>query len=405
MPARLRALWAAGLGWGLDSFDFYLYVYALPGIIAAFSLSNAAAGFLATQTLVASAIGGIVMGVLADRLGRKRVLMLSVAWYALFTALCGVTHNYLQLSIFRVLEGFGFGGEWAVGAVLASEWAVPGRRGRSLGFVQGAWAIGWLLANAAFQIVGATIGIAHGWRVLFFLGILPALALLFIRRAVEDPPSFARRVERAAPPAGIFAPPLLRTTLLATVLAIGAQSGYYALFTWMPSFLTLERHLAPIAGGTTLYALIAGSYAGYLTAGAINDAIGRRATFILFSVCSAGMVPLYLSFVTKTWELVPAGVFLGYFASGIFTGFGPYLAELFPGELRATAQGFCYNVGRGFAGLSPFLVGALSARFPIGDAMIAIATLAYGIAIFAVLFMPETKGIALYGRLEARADA
>lgn len=395
MHARLRALWAAGLGWGLDSFDFYLYVYALPGIIAALALSNAAAGLLATQTLVASAIGGIVMGVLADRIGRKRVLMLSVMWYALFTALCGITHNYLQLSVFRVLEGLGFGGEWAVGAVLASEWAVPERRGRSLGFVQGSWAIGWFAANVAFQIVGATIGIAHGWRVLFFLGILPAFALLYIRRGVADPRAFEQRAVHAAPLVGIFSSPLRATTLRATVLAMGAQSGYYALFTWMPAYLTVERHLPPLAGGATLYALIGGSYVGYLTAGLMNDAIGRRATFILFSACSAVMVPLYLALITRQWELVPAGLLLGYFASGIFSGFGPYLAELFPGELRATAQGFCYNVGRGFAGLSPFIVGALSAKFPIGAAMIATATTAYGIAIVAVLFLPETKGATL----------
>jgi MFS family permease len=405
MHARLRALWAAGLGWGLDSFDFYLYVYALPGIIAAFALSNAQAGLLATQTLVASAIGGIIMGSIADRFGRKRVLMLSVAWYALFTALCGVAHDYVELSIFRVLEGLGFGGEWAVGAVLASEWAVPERRGRSLGFVQGAWAIGWLAANVAFQIVGATIGIAQGWRVLFFLGVLPAFALLYIRRGVDDPPAFDRRAVHPAPLAAIFSASLLPTTLSATTLAIGAQSGYYALFTWMPSYLTIERHLAPIAGGTTLYALIAGSYVGYLTAGAINDAIGRRATFVLFSACSAVMVPLYLAFVTQPWQLLPAGLLLGYFASGIFSGFGPYFAELFPGDLRGTGQGFCYNVGRGFAGLGPFLVGALSAKFHIGYAMTAVATIAYGIAIVAVLFLPETKGMPLQRAWNTRADA
>jgi MFS family permease len=404
MHARLRALWAAGLGWGLDSFDFYLYVYALPGIVAAFALSNAAAGLLATQTLAASAIGGIVMGALADRVGRKRALMLSVTWYALFTGLCGFTHNYLQLSIFRALEGLGFGGEWAVGAVLASEWALPEYRGRSLGFVQGSWAIGWLAANVAFQIVAATIGIAHGWRALFFLGVLPAFALLYIRRAVHDPPVFEQRTVRAVSPVRILAPPLLGTTVRATLLATGAQSGYYALFTWMPSYLTAERHLAPLAGGTTLYAVIAGSYVGYLTAGAVNDAIGRRATFILFAACSAVMVPLYLSLVTQRWELIPAGLLLGYFASGIFSGFGPYLAELFPNELRATAQGFCYNVGRGFAGLSPFLVGALSARLPMGSAMIVIATVAYGIAIVAVLLLPETKGTALQ-RVWMRVDA
>jgi MFS family permease len=392
MSARLRALWAAGLGWGLDAFDFYLYVYALPGIIASFALSNAAGGLLATQTLAASAAGGIAMGVIADRIGRRRALMLSIAWYAIFTASCGLAQNYAQLSILRALEGIGFGGEWAVGAVLAAEWSTPVRRGRTLGLIQGAWAIGWLGANAAFQIVAVTAGATHGWRILFFLGLLPAFALLYIRRNVEDPPAFAPR----PPPFGaLLSGALRRKTLLATLLAAGAQSGYYALFTWMPSYLVTQRHLAPLASGTTLYALIAGSFVGYVSAGVFNDYLGRRSTFVLFSSCSALMVPLYLTVVTANWELLPAGFLLGYFASGIFSGFGPYLAELFPGNVRGTAQGLCYNVGRGVAGLGPYLVGLLSARLPIGSAMTAIAVVAYLTAILAVLGLPETKGSAL----------
>jgi MFS family permease len=392
MSARLRALWAAGLGWGLDGFDFYLYVYALPGIIASFALSNATGGLLATQTLAASAVGGVLMGALSDRIGRRRALMLSIGWYAVFTAACGFAQNYLQLSVLRTLEGIGFGGEWAVGAVLAAEWADPTRRGRSLGWMQSAWAIGWLGANVAFQLVAATASAEHGWRILFFLGVLPALALVYIRRGVDDPPVFTPQPLRFAT---LFARTLLRKTLFATLLAIGAQSGYYALFTWMPSYLASQRHLPPFASGTTLYALIAGSFAGYVSAGAINDALGRRVTFVLFSVCSAAMVPLYLDFVTARWELFPAGLILGYFASGIFSGFGPFLAELFPGEVRGSAQGFCYNVGRGVAGIGPYLVGLLSARFAMGTSMTVIAMAAYFVAIVATLALPETKGVEL----------
>ncbi len=390
---RARALWGAGLGWGLDGFDFYLYVYALPGIIAAFSLSKAQGGLLATETLVASALGGIGMGVLADRIGRKRALMLSIAWYALFTFLCGFAQNYAQLAVLRTMEGFGFGGEWAVGAVLAAEWAVPSRRGRSLGWMQSAWAVGWLAANVAFQVLAATAGVQHGWRMLFFLGVIPALALLYVRRSVIDPPMFvpAPRVT----PARLFRRDLSRTTILATLLAIGVQSGYYALFTWMPSFLTSERRLPSFASGTYLYALIAGSFAGYVTAGVVNDAIGRRTTFMLFSICSAIMVPLYLTFVTANWELIPAGLLLGYFASGIFSGFGPFLSELFPSGVRASAQGFCYNVGRGVAGIGPYAVGLLAARFAMGTAMTAVAVGAYALAALAALALPETKGIEL----------
>jgi MFS family permease len=391
-----RALVASGFGWGLDSFDFYLYVYGLPAILLTFGLSKAAGGLLATCTLVASAVGGIAMGTLADRIGRKRTLMLSIGCYAIFTFLSGIATNYAQLAIFRSLEGLGFGGEWAVGSVLMSEWAQPERRGRMLGFVQGSWAIGWLAANLAFQIVSSTTSPNPGWRYLFFLGIVPALFVLYIRRNVEDPPVYVqtRRADAVfgASLAGIFAPAVVRTTTFASLLAIGVQGGYYALFTWMPTYLTTQRHMPAVTSGSYLYFLIGGSYVGYVTAGYINDAIGRKRTFVIFSLCSAVMVPLYLFAVVADWQLLVAGPLLGYFASGIFSGFGPYLSELFPNEVRGAGQGFCYNVGRGVAGLGPFAIGWLSVHYAIGTAMTVVAVLSYLLAVVAVAFLPETRG-------------
>jgi MFS family permease len=387
---------AASLGWGLDGFDFYLYVYALPGILTAFSLSKAYGGLLATYTLVASAIGGIAMGTVADRIGRKNALMISIGCYAIFTFLCGIAQSYTMLAVFRALEGFGFGGEWAVGAVLMSEWADARFRGRALGFVQGSWALGWLAANVAFQVVAATTGIENGWRYLFFLGIIPALFVLYIQRNVKDAPVYTEtRKRRGWSLEGIFAPGIARITFFASLLAIGVQSGYYALFTWMPTYLTTQRHISAVTSGSLLYLLIAGAYVGYITAGYINDAIGRRRTFIIFSLCSAVMVPLYLYAVVADWQLVIAGPLLGYFASGIFSGFGPYLSELFPSDVRGAGQGFCYNVGRGVAGIGPFAIGGLASVAPIGTAMTAVAIGAYLLAVIAVLFLPETRGKAL----------
>lgn len=392
---RRRAMVASSFGWGLDGFDFYLYVYALPAILTAFSLSKAYGGLLATYTLVASAIGGIAMGTIADRIGRKNALMISIACYAVFTFLCGLAPNYGTLAVFRALEGFGFGGEWAVGSVLMAEWANAPERGRALGFVQGSWAIGWLAANIAFQIIAATIGLDHGWRILFFLGIIPAIFIFYIRRNVEDPPIYhATRAAAGArwSLAGIFAPAVIRTTVFASLLAIGVQTGYYALFTWMPTYLTTQRHISAVTSGSLLYLLIAGAFVGYITAGYINDAIGRKRTFIIFSLCSAAMVPLYLYAVVADWQLIVAGPLLGYFASGIFSGFGPYLSELFPSDVRGAGQGFCYNLGRGVAGIGPFAIGWLADIAPIGTAMTVVAVIAYLIAVVAVLFLPETRG-------------
>lgn len=385
-----RPLLASALGWGLDSFDFYLYVYALPAILVAFHANKTAGGLLATYTLATSAIGGIVMGMLADRIGRAKTLMISIAWYAVFTFASGLAQSYTQLAICRGLEGFGFGGEWAVGAVLCAEWSSGDRRGRNLGFVQSSWAVGWLAANAVFQLVFATVPAHLAWRVLFFTGILPALAIVYIRRNVSDAPVFQAQPRFALPK--LFTRELWATTALASLLAVGAQSGYYAVFTWLPTYLHAQRHLPAVSAGSFLYFVIGGAFAGYISAGYINDAIGRRATFALFAICSAIIVPVYLQFVKAGWQLYVAGPLLGYFASGIFSGFGAFLSELFPGSVRASAQGFCYNVGRGVAGFAPALIGALSAQQNIGAAMTIVAVCAYGLVVIAAAALPETKG-------------
>lgn len=388
-----KPLVAAALGWGLDAFDFYLYVYALPWILTAFHADAAAGGLLATYTLAASAVGGIVMGMFADRIGRARTLMFSIAWFAVFTFLSGTAHSYAQLAVLRALEGFGFGGEWAVGAVLVAEWSNAPARGRNMGLVQSSWAVGWLAANVAFQIVAWLVAPARAWRVLFFLGILPGLAVLYIRRNVTDAPGF--RAEPRFALHSLFSPELRRTTVLASVLAIGAQSGYYAVFTWLPTYLHAQRHLSQVTSGALLYGVIAGAFAGYLCSGVINDALGRRRTFTIFAVGSALIVPIYLRVIAADWQLYAAGPLLGFFASGIFSGFGAYLSELFPARVRATAQGFCYNLGRGVAGLAPALIGAISAHATIGAAMTLIALCAYGAVVVAAAALPETRAAVL----------
>ena len=374
-------------------------MYALPSILIAFHASNTAGGLLATYTLVASAIGGVVMGMLADRIGRAKTLMISIAWYALFTFASGLAQSYGQLAVFRALEGFGFGGEWAVGSVLIAEWSSSHNRGRNLGFVQSSWAIGWLAANIVFQIVAANAAPQIAWRLLFFTGILPALAVFYIRRNVTDAP-------RPSMPQGDTGRPqgdtkrLGKNLVFASLLAAGAQSGYYAVFTWLPTYLHTQRHLPAVSTGSFLYFVIGGAFAGYVSSGYINDAIGRRKTFALFAICSAIIVPVYLTLISADWQLYIAGPLLGFFASGIFSGFGAFLSELFPANVRATAQGFCYNFGRGVAGFAPALIGVLSTGHSIGAAMTVVATCSYGVVVIAAAALPETRSRDLAVRLE-----
>src|SRR3954471_16425627 len=236
-----RAFRAAYAGYMLDAFDLIALTLSLTAIGTTFSVGTGATGALSTVTLSASAVGGILGGILADRIGRARTLMLSVAVYSLFTFLSGLASSYAMLMTFRVFEGIGFGAEWGVGAVLVAELVRPESRGRALGIVQSAWATGWALAVVAYLIAFELFDETVAWRVLMCLGILPALLILYVRSRVRDPEVFVEAPhDGEVPLKQILSGGLLRTTIAASLLATGIQGGYYAMFTWIPTFLKKE---------------------------------------------------------------------------------------------------------------------------------------------------------------------
>ena len=401
-----HAFWASAVGWALDAFDYQVFSFTLTAIAATFALSQAQAGLIATSTLVVSAIGGVLAGVLADQIGRVRTLMVTVAVYSLFTFLSGMAQSYEQLLVFRSLQGLGFGGEWAAGAILVAEIANPAQRGRVLGAIQSAWAVGWGLAAIAYTIVFSVTSPELGWRVLFWLGIIPALLIVYVRSFVQEPQVFidtrqARlaRSERAVaagatsnPLAQIFRPDLLPTTVAASLLAVGAQGGYYAIFTWLPTFLKTERQLSVVGTGGYTAVVIVGSFLGYIVSGYVNDWIGRKATFTVYAICSAVLIVLYTNIPPGANELLLVlGLPLGFFASGIFSGFGSYLAELFPSRARGAGQGFCYNFGRAAGALFPTAIGFLSQAIGLAGA-IGFGAVGYALCLLALLFLPETRG-------------
>jgi len=407
----VHAFWASSMGWALDAFDFLTFSFTLTAIAATFQLSPGASGLIATVTLVVSAFGGILAGILADYIGRVRTLMVTVGVYALFTFLSGLAPNYESLLVFRALQGLGFGGEWAAGAILMAEIANPAQRGRVLGMVQSAWAIGWALALIAYTLVFSFVKPDPGWRILFWLGILPALLILYIRKTVQEPQVFVetRQAEKEQTQEAInrgattnsfiqlFRSDLLRTTLFSSLLAIGAQGGYYSIFTWLPTFLKTERHLTILNSIPYLSVVIIGSFLGYVASGYINDWLGRRATFVLYAICSAILVALYTQLpanANSLWLLLILGAPLGFFASGIFSGFGSYLAELFPSRARGAGQGFAYNFGRGIGAFFPAIIGYLSITIGLAGA-VGFGALAYALCLIALVFLPETKGKAL----------
>jgi MFS family permease len=411
-----RVLLATYAGYGLDGFDLMIYSFIIPTLLTLWSMSKAQAGYIATGALVTSAIGGWAAGVLADRFGRARILQLTVLWFALFTFLSGFTHNFGELFLTRALQGFGFGGEWSVGSVLVAEIIDARHRGKATGLVQSSWSVGWAAAALAYWAVSVIAPPEVAWKILFWLGILPGLLVIYIRRNVAEPAIFtqmrAQRVRaagvaaRAGSPArrgvflDIFRPPLLRTTILATLLSTGMLGAYYSITTWLPTFLAKERHLSVGASTGYLLMVISGSLAGYLVSAWLTDAIGRRRGFILFAACAMVLILLY------TRLPVAGGMFLigfplGFFILGIFSGMGACLAELYPSAVRGSGQGFTYSVGRGIGGFCPSLIGVLSTRFPLGDTIAGFTVAAYALVIVSALAIPETRGRVLESAVES----
>lgn len=389
-------------GYAVDAFDYMIYTMLIPTLMAAWSMSKAEAGLIATVTLWASALGGWAAGVLADRYGRVRVLQWTVVWFSVFTFLCGFTQSPMQLMLARALQGFGFGGEWSVGSVLIAETIRAHYRGRAVGLVQSSWAIGWGVAALAFAGIFTLLSPDLAWRVLFWLGILPALLIIYVRRNLREPEVFlhAKRQEKESNEKtsflAIFSPALLKTTLLASLLIMGMQGGYYTITTWLPTFLKTERQLSVLGTGGYLLVIISGSFAGYLTSAWLSDHLGRKKCFMLFALMSLLIVTTYMQIPITDAQMMLLGFPLGFFVSGIFSGAGAFLSELFPHALRGSGQGFCYNFGRGTGSFFPALVGLLSATMPLSKTIGLLAAAAYGLVIVTLLFLPETRGKALH---------
>ncbi|WP_086839612.1 MFS transporter [Amycolatopsis kentuckyensis] len=389
-----RAFAGAFGGYGLDSFDYQTLPLGLAAITAYFGISSGEAGLLGTTTLVVSAVGGVGAGMLADRIGRVRTLQITIAMYTIFTVLCGFAPNFETLLVFRALQGLGFGGEWAAGAALVAEYSQAKYRGRTVAFVQSAWAVGWGLSVIVYTVVFSVAGDDMAWRIMFWTGVLPALFVLWVRRSVQDAPRAEERLKAERPKGTlgqIFKGDLLRTTFFAALLATGVQGGYYTISQWLPSYLKKTRELTVIGTGGYLAFLITGAFVGYVCGGYLTDLLGRKKTFLTFALLSAALIVAYTQIPTGANGLVLVlGFPLGFSMSAIFSGFGAFLAELYPTALRGTGQGFTYNFGRAVGAIFPTIVGFLGA----GGAIV-FGALGYGIAVLALLGLPETRGIEL----------
>jgi MFS family permease len=388
-------------GWALDAMDVQLYSFAIPSLMAVWGLTIAQAGLLGTSALLVSAVGGWLAGFLADRIGRVRTLQIAILWFAVFTFLSGLAQNYEQLFAARAIMGLGFGGEWAAGSVLLGEVIRPAHRGKALGTMQAGWALGWGAAAVLNVVVFSVLPQETAWRALFLIGIVPAFLVFFVRRFVEEPEVYlknkAEQEVSGVKPSffEIFRPPLLKITVLGSIMGTGAQGGYSAVTTFLPTFLRTVRHLSVLNSTGYLAVSIVGSFLGYLAGGISADKFGRRATFLIFAIGAAIIAVVYTTIPFGNGAMLILGFPLGFFAAGVFSAMGPFYTEHFPTRVRGVGQGFAYNLGRATGALFPTLVGLLSAKLTLGPAIGIFAGAAYLTMAIAAFLLSETKGKAL----------
>jgi SHS family lactate transporter-like MFS transporter len=393
-----RTLLATWAGWCLDVFDFFLLILVLSDVAKTFDVSLVAMGTVLTGTLLCRLLGGIVFGTWGDRVGRRLPLMVSIATFAIFSALSGVMPDFFWFFVCRLLFGFGMGGEWAAGTSLAMESWPARSRGIASGILQGGYPCGYFLATIAYFVIYPL----WGWRVLFVLGLLPALLLFYIRSKVKESPVFLERqaamAKAGTPEKGIsflrlFKPDLLGTTLHAFVLMIGAMLSQFCLSALWPTYLTKELNLTIGQRTVFLILLNVGSLVGYWCAGALSEKIGRRMALALFALAGILVVPLY-SMSTDFTLVMIGGMLMGFFAVGFWGVIPAYLAERFPTSVRGVGPGASFSVGAGIGSFGPTLQTLLvqNGGFTLGQA-IAMGTGASLIIVAVLVFLgPESKG-------------
>lgn len=396
-PTQRRTFWACFLGWALDAMDVQMFAFVIPTLLTVWGMSKSEAGLIGTSALITSSIGGVLAGLLADRIGRVKVLKLAILWFAVFTGLSAFTNSFHQLLFTRSLQGLGFGGEWAAGAVLIGEAVDKRIRGRAVGSVQSGWPVGYAAAALAYWVTFSLLPEHQAWRVLFVIGVLPGFLVLWMRRNIDESQAFQAAAQFRAKTslwsnfALIFSPKMLPLTAMASLMAAGALGGNYTILTWLVTYLRQTQGLT--VGMTTMYLAvnIFGSFCGYVGMAYLSDGLGRRKTFALSAAGATVTVLCYTQLHLPMDALLLLGFPLGLFQSGIVSGMGACFTELFPAQIRATAGGFSYNFGRGIGALVPAGVGMTSVSLGLAFSIGVWAACSYLLVFAVALFLPETR--------------
>ena len=405
--AQRRTLVAAALGWMLDSFDAMLYALVLAYVMRDLGMSKALSGLLYTLTLLASGIGGVLFGFIADRIGRKRALMLSILTYSICSFASGLSTSVLMLAVFRFILGLGMGGEWNTGATLVAESWPTELRAKAIAVVQSSWAIGYAFAAL---VAGIVLHYAN-WRMVFFVGVVPALLTLWIQNRVPESEMWqehhrlaqeSRRVADAQHKyahdsfARIFQPPYVKHTFALLFLNFFGMFAWWGLFTWVPPYLSLPVEQGGrgfgVMGTTTLLIVLNlfGMFPGYASFGWFADQLGRRKSFLIFTLAAAVLVPLY-ALARSPGTLLIVGTVVAFFGTGFFSGSGIIGSEIFPTRLRARALGFTYNGARTMSSIAPYVIGRVGQVKGLSWAFY-LCGISFFLATLVATQLPETRG-------------
>jgi MFS family permease len=394
-PEAYRALWGSAVGYAMDGFDLLILGFMLREISSSLNLNAAQAASLVTATLIGAVAGGILFGLLSDRLGRIRVLAWTIILFAIFTGLCAVAQGYWDLLTYRMLAGLGLGGEFGIGMALAAEAWPAAKRARASSYV----GLGWQLGVLAAAIVTPVLLPIIGWRGMFVIGIFPAVVAFVIRRRLNEPEVFAARAHEQ--PGLISRLRMLvsdrttaQTSLAMATLCSVQNFGYYGVMIWLPSYLCGRFGYTLTQSAVWTAVTVGGMMLGIWIFGRLADRFGRRPAFVFYMVGAAVLVVVY-SRLTDPVALLVAGAVMGFFVNGMLGGYGTLMSELYPTQVRATAQNVLFNLGRAIGGLGPVAVGAAALQWGFQAAIGLLALLYLLDLVVLLLFIPERRGAEL----------
>ncbi len=403
--AHYRILLMSWAGWVFDFYDLILYTFLLIPIKRELNFTDVEVSYVLGASLAATAIGGVIFGYLSDKFGRKKVLQWTILTFSIGTFFSGLSSTITMLLIFRIITGLGVGGEWGTGQTYVGEAFPPKMRGRFGALMQTGAPVGIALAS----IIGGYIAPEIGWRWCFFISVLPALLIVYIRKALPESDMWEAREklitqgklteekikqESKSRFLTLFSPAYRKYFILALVLAIFDMSAYWFTYSWMPGYLHEQRNFSLTKSAVWMLITQAGGFIGYTTFGIVADKLGRRPAYSIYSfIMAIGLIS-----ITLLWDLIIVHqmlilgcMFLVGFGTGMFGGYGPLFSELFPTQIRSTAMGTAFNLARGVQFFTPVIIATVAVKYGLsgGISIAAIFALLTGIWIWT---FPETKG-------------